>query len=179
MCYARKLWGGVSGAIALIAACIAVSAWLHVVLRHRQEKQMLMQGVLSHLMASDINTESPDFNQPDQISTAIYGAADASNLVITDQSPSREVKEVAKDIFTWCMVRWGGPFGARAGTNSMGGKLGIWTDRFENVRCAVMLLSMRKLNAAVMLSHQKARIGHSDPGVLLAHAACNYCGGVD
>ena len=41
----------------------------------------------------------------------------------------------------------------------MGGKLGIWTDRIENVRCAVMLLGMRRLNAAVMLSPQKARKG--------------------
>lgn len=162
----------------MIAACIAVSAWLLVVLRHRQEKQALMLGVLSHLKASDITTESPDSSQPDQISTAIYEAANASDLFITDQSPPREVKEVAKDVLTWCMVRWGGPFGARAGSNSMGGKLGIWTDRFENVRCAVMLLSMRKLNAAVVLSHQKARIGYSGPGVLHRHAACNACAGV-
>ena len=103
----------------------------------------------------------------------MHNAAAASDLIITDQFPSREVEDAAKDIITRCMVRWRGPFGARAGTNSMGNELGIWTDHFENVRCAVMLLSMRRLNAAVMLSHQKAKIGHSGPGVLPMHAACN------
>ena len=68
--HAGKLWGGMSGATALIAACIAVSAWLLVVLRHRHKKQTLTDRVLSHLKASDTTTESPSSSQPDQISNS-------------------------------------------------------------------------------------------------------------
>lgn len=148
---AGELWGRISGVLALLAACIAVSAWLYIVLWHRQEKQMLTYGVVTHLKASDITTDKPESTQQDQIKSDISNVLDSASIALRDQSPSQAIKDTAKDIVAWCMLRRGGPFGARAGTNSMGAKLGIWSDRFENVRCAVMLLAFRKVNAALVL----------------------------
>ena len=141
-----------------------MSAWLYVVLRHRQEKQMLTYGIITYIKPSDITTNTPDSTEPNQIKSGISDMVDNAIIALRDQSPSKAIKDTAQDITAWCMLRWGGPFGARAGTNSMGAKLGIWSDRFENVQCAVMLLAFRRVNAALMLKHQKARIGSDEPG---------------
>ena len=89
------------------------------------------------------------------------------DIVLDDELATKELKDVAREIMTWCFSRWGGPFGARAGTDSMGIKLGIWNDRFENVRCAVMLLALRQVNAATKLKDHNSRTGSGDTGKML------------
>lgn len=58
----------------------------------------------------------------------------------------------------------GGLFGARAASDSMGIKLGIWSDRFENVRCAVMLLASRQVNLKFKAENQTAKSAAGGPG---------------
>ena len=140
-----KLWGSLSTVVALVLAVVAFCAWGYVTLRHREEKQVLLYSISTRLKASDItditrgpprdNADSDDPVRPDDV-------------VLDDQPPTKEMKDVARDIMTWCFLRWGGSFGARAGSDSTGVKLGIWNDRFENVRCAVMLLALRQVNAS-------------------------------
>ena len=180
--HSGTLWGSLSGVLSLIAACIALSAWLYIVLRHRSEKQMLTYGIVTHIKASDITTDRPEPVQPDQIRSNMHDSQDTGNIFLQEQSPLQAVTDVAREMTAWCMSRWGGPFGARAGANSMGAKLGVWNDRFDNVQCAVMLLAFYKLNAVIVLKHQKSRIGSDDPGTLtlmaiwFVHCACcSHC----
>lgn len=159
------IWGSVSGVLALVLASLAFCAWLYVTLRHRAEKQLLVYGVITRLQTSDITCDSLSVSQPGQIK-ASPGSAKPSDVVLTDQVPNDKMKHVARDLMKWCLLRWGGPFGARAGSDSTGTKLGIWNDRFEGVRCAVMLLAFRKVNAAMVLENQKAMTGTNKPGQL-------------
>ena len=140
-----KLWGSLSTVVALVLAVGALCAWSYVTLRHREEKHMLLYSISTRLKASDITditTGPPPGNQADP-----HDPVRPDHVVLDDQPPTKETKDMAREIVTWCFLRWGGPFGARAGSDSMGVKLGIWNDRFENVRCAVMLLALRQVNA--------------------------------
>jgi len=131
--------------VALVLAVVAFCACGYVTLRHREERQVLLYSITTRLKASDITdiTGGPpqgsdypdDFVRPDDV-------------VLDDQPTMKEIKNVTRDIMTWCFLRWGGPFGARAGSDSTGVKLGIWNDRFENVRCAVTLLALQQVNAS-------------------------------
>ncbi len=148
-----KLWGSLSTVVALVLAVVALCAWGYVTLRHREEKQMLLYSISTRLKASDITDITrgppPGSADPDD-------PVRPDDVVLDDQPPTKEMKDVARDIVTWCFLRWGGPFGARAGSDSMGVKLGIWNDRFENVRCAVMLLALRQVNANQKCKDPKA-----------------------
>lgn len=64
-------------------------------------------------------------------------------------SPSVEMKDVARQITERCLRRWDGILGIRAGSDSLGRRSGIWRDKFDSVRYAVLLLAMRKLNEAL------------------------------
>ena len=159
------LWGSLSGVLAILVAAVAFSAWLWVTLRHRKEKQLLAYGVITCLRASDISSDSLSAGSSGQIKAASGSSAVShSSIMLKDDAPTDRMKRVAKDITTWCLQRWGGPFGARAGSDSVGAKLGIWNERFESVRCAVMLLAFHKVNAALIAEHQKARTGTDEPG---------------
>jgi len=142
--------------VALVLAVVALCAWGYVTLRHREEKQMLLYSISTRLQASDITdiTRGP----PPGSSADPDDPVRPDDVVLDDQPPTKEMKDVARDIVTWCFLRWGGPFGARAGSDSMGVKLGIWNDRFENVRCAVMLLAFRQVNANHKSKDPKASV---------------------
>ena len=43
--------------------------------------------------------------------------------------------------------------GFRAGHDGLGRTLGVWKDKFDGVRFAVLLLAMRKLNEQLKLRH--------------------------
>ncbi len=60
--------------------------------------------------------------------------------------PSKEMQSVAKQITVRCLRRWDGLLGIRAGSDGLGRQSGIWRDKFDGVRYAVLLLAMRKLN---------------------------------
>lgn len=63
--------------------------------------------------------------------------------------PSPETKKTAREITRRCLRRWDGLLGIRASSDSLGNRAGIWRDRFDTVRCAVLLLAFRKLNQAL------------------------------
>ena len=159
------LWGTLSGVLAILLASVAFSAWLYVTLRHRKEKQLLVYGVITRLRASDISSDSLSASPTGPIKAAsVSSAVSHSGIMLKDDVATDRMKRVAKDITAWCLLRWGGPFGARAGSDSVGAKLGIWNERFESVRYAVLLLAFRKVNAALVAKHQKARTGTDEPG---------------
>ena len=58
----------------------------------------------------------------------------------------QEVQRVAKEITQHCLSRWDAWLGLKAGSDSTGGKTGIWRVKFDGVRCAVLLLAFHKLN---------------------------------
>lgn len=76
-----------------------------------------------------------------------------------------EMKEVARDIAAWCFLRWSGKLGTRAGSDSLGNKAGIWNSRFEDVRCAVMLLAFERVNAALKDQHGGSGADAQQPGI--------------
>lgn len=109
--------------VAVTLAVVALCAWGYVTLRHREEKQMLLYSISTRLTASDITDIATG---PAPGSSADPDApVRPDDVVLDDQPPTKDMKDVARDIVTWCFLRWGGPFGARAGSDSMGVKLGI------------------------------------------------------
>ena len=64
-------------------------------------------------------------------------------------SPYRNMKAVARQITERCLRRWDGILRIRAGSHGLGRRSGIWRDRFDGVRYAVLLLDIRKLNKGV------------------------------
>ena len=69
-----------------------------------------------------------------------------------DEVTLQEVKQVAADIAAWCLRRWDGILGMMAGTDSGGAKAGIWRQDYDGVRCAVLVLAMRKKNSDMLAS---------------------------
>lgn len=162
LCFA-DLWGPLGSVLAVLVAGIPLCAWLYVTLRHRKEKQLLVYGVVTRLRASDVSSDSLSVSAPGQIQ-ANPGTVNHSSIMLKDDQLTDRMKRVARDITTWCLLRWGGPFGVRAGSDSVGAKLGIWNERFESVRCSALLLTFHKVNEALVAEHQKARTGTDKPG---------------
>ena len=63
--------------------------------------------------------------------------------------PAPEVRRAAAQMTRGCLRRWDGLLGIRAYSDSLGNRAGIWRDRFDIVRCAVLLLGFKNLNQAV------------------------------
>lgn len=53
---------------------------------------------------------------------------------------------MAKEITQHCLSRWDAWLGLKAGSDSTGGRAGIWRVKFDGVRCAVLLLVLHRLN---------------------------------
>ena len=79
--------------------------------------------------------------------------------------PSKEVKKIAKDITARCLRRWDGFLAVRAGTDSLGRKKGVWKDKFESVRCAVMLLAFCSVNTVLQRQVLRSLPGAPEPPV--------------
>lgn len=71
------------------------------------------------------------------------------------------VQDTARKIAVRSLRRWDAFLGFRAGHDGLGRTLGVWKDKFDGVRCAVLLLAMRKLNQQI-----KIRQGGSGQGYL-------------
>lgn len=80
-----------------------------------------------------------------------------------------EMKKVARQITQRCLRRWDGLLGIRASSDSLGNRAGIWRDRFDTVRCAVLLLAFKNLNEA--LQANPASFREDRPGQL--HLLCH------
>ncbi|DBA85897.1 TPA: hypothetical protein ACH3X1_005442 [Trebouxia sp. C0004] len=103
------------------------------------------------------------------------GLLDAARNPEPDNSPKqadylpKEVKKIAKDITACCLRRWDGFLAVRAGTDSLGRKKRVWKDKFESVRCAVMLLAFRSGNMVLQRQVLRAVPGAPEPpGSLMA-----------
>ena len=74
------------------------------------------------------------------------------------------MKQVTADIAVRCLRRWDGILGMKAGTDSGGAKAGIWRQEYDGVRCAVLVLAMRKKNDD-MLASVDSPPGESETGM--------------
>jgi len=83
--------------------------------------------------------------------------------VLQADYPPKEVKKIVKDITARCLRRWDGFLAVRAGTDSLGRKKGVWKDKFESVRCAVMLLAFRNVNAELQRQVLRTVPGAPEP----------------
>ena len=163
---AGKIWGSLGGVAVLCTGVLACSAWGYITWQHRQEKKLLWYAVSTRLDASHISdtTDNP-VTSLDLLTGQISASVD--NITLQNQTATTNMRAVARDIMTWCFLRWGGHFGTRAGSDSLGHKSGIWNSNFENVRCAVMLLALHQVNTEIKDRHQKAGVGSQLPGTLL------------
>ena len=106
----------------MLGTTIAVVTWVAITHSYRNEKRILTTEIGNRLQASDIT--------------------DTSNTV----QPTEEMRSVAREIAKWCLWRWDGFLGFRAGSDSVGRRAGVWKDKFDSVRCAVLLAAMASLN---------------------------------
>ena len=107
------------------------------------------------LMTSGPHHDSPMSTASDiQNPLLLTGGALAATSIMPDAgtSPFADAKSVAKQITMRCLRRWDGFLGIRAGSDGLGRRSGIWRDKFDGVRYAVLLLAMRKLNEALTTS---------------------------
>ena len=88
--------------------------------------------------------------------------------------PPKEVKKIVKDITARCLRRWDGFLAVRAGTDSLGRKKGVWKDKFESVRCAVMLLAFCSVNAELQRQVLRAVPGAPEPPGQLHVLNCHF-----
>lgn len=63
------------------------------------------------------------------------------------------MQKIVKAIAVRSLRRWDAFLGFRAGHDGLGRTLGVWKDKFDGVRFAVLLLAMRKLNEQLKLQH--------------------------
>jgi len=76
--------------------------------------------------------------------------------------PTPEMRRAAAQMTRRCLRRWDGLLGIRAYSDSLGNRAGIWRDRFDTVRCAVLLLAF--LDLALQVNPHNFR--EDSPGVL-------------
>ena len=164
---AGKIWGSLGGVAVLCTGVLACSAWGYITWQHRQEKKLLLYAVSTRLDASHVSDTT---DNPVTTLDLLTGQDSASVDIITsqNQTATTNMRAVARDIMTWCFLRWGGHFGTRAGSDSLGHKSGIWNSNFENVRCAVMMLTLHQVNEDIKERHQKAGVRSQLPGTRLS-----------
>lgn len=153
------VWGVVA---AIVGPSIAIGTWFILTWRYRTEKKIILEEVIKRLKVSDIGrVDSADPCGVVIGSTARLGGGN---------DPSPQTRTVARHITRRCLRRWDGWMGIRASSDSLGNKAGIWRDRYDTVRCAVLLLAFRKLNQALQADPSSFRAGC--PGGL---TGCMYC----
>lgn len=87
--------------------------------------------------------------------------------------PTPEISRAAAQMTRRCLRRWDGLLGIRAYSDSLGNRAGIWRDRFDTVRCAVLLLPFKKLNQALQANPRNFR--EDCPGVLSILVLLQHC----
>lgn len=83
---------------AVLGPTLAVGAWLLITTSYRTEKRTIIAELGKRLRASDITDTS--------------GAAGE-----IDEMPTEEMRKVAREIAKWCLWRWDGFLGFRAGSD--------------------------------------------------------------
>lgn len=125
---AESKLGAVWGVVAaVVGPSIAIATWFGLTWTYRTEKRIILNEVIRRLKVSDL------------------GKADPAH------------RTIARDITRRCLRRWDGWLGIRASSDSLGNRAGIWRDRYDTVRCAVLLLAFRKLNQALQANPSSFR----------------------
>ena len=75
------------------------------------------------------------------------------NAWATPAAAAPALQKMSKAIAVRSLRRWDAFLGFRAGHDGLGRTLGVWRDKFDGVRFAVLLLAMRKLNEQLKLQH--------------------------
>ena len=133
------IWGVVA---AVMGPSIAIATWFGLTWTYRTEKRIVLNEVIRRLRVSDLGKAHPALQ-----SEGLLAGNPASSW--QDEELSPETRKIATDITQRCLRRWDGWLGIRASSDSGGNRAGIWRDRYDTVRCAVLLLAFRKLNQAL------------------------------
>lgn len=184
-CQRQNVYGHVTGhaayaAYGVIAAVlgpgIPIVAWLIVTYSYRQDKLMMINEVGKHVAETDLGVEAPNHDDPwglrqmpHALSRGSSGRGSGAFLLAVNPlsahnasvAADSEVQIVAKQIAVRSLRRWDAFMGFRAGHDGLGNTLGVWRDRFEGVRFAVLLLAMRKLNNQLQSQHGADGSGES------------------
>lgn len=75
------------------------------------------------------------------------------NAWATPAAAAPAMQKMSQAIAVRSLRRWDAFLGFRAGHDGLGRTLGVWRDKFDGVRFAVLLLAMRKLNNQLKLQH--------------------------
>ena len=100
--------------------------------------------------------------------TSAMSAASDLEGVRMSEVPTPEMRRAAAQMTRRCLRRWDGLLGIRAYSDSLGNRAGIWRDRFDTVRCAVLLLAF--LDLALQVNPHNFR--EDSPGVLSTWCCC-------
>ncbi|KAL3146085.1 hypothetical protein ABBQ38_015434 [Trebouxia sp. C0009 RCD-2024] len=115
-------------------------------------------------------SRSPSEMQGVSLLRQLRGAAATDKDATTEVDPFLlHARGVAREIAARCLRRWDGFLAVRAAQDSLGRPAGVWKDKFEAVRSAVMLLAFRNVNAMLQKQTQLAAPGAPEPpGSLMA-----------
>lgn len=152
---------------AVLGASIPVITWLIVSYSYRQDKLMIVREVGEHATEADLGSEASD----DSLSWDLRSVSSRRNSFdpliqlnpMTAHSAAiaahSDLQNVARQIAKRSLRRWDGMLGFRAGRDGLGNSQGVWRDRFEGVRFAVLLLAMRKLNSRLQTGSETSQTG--------------------
>lgn len=169
-------WGVVA---AVAGPSIALFAWFVVTWSYRTQKKIITEEVIKRLKVSDMckldptpqaaPTQPTTPSQHTQAAAEEGGVLDAqllanrasrshadlaraesfSSAVVISDEPTADNVRVARQLTGRCLRRWDGLLGIRPYSDSLGRRAGIWRDRFDTVRCAVLLRAFSNLNQAL------------------------------
>lgn len=147
-------WGIV---VAVVGPSIAIAAWFILTWNYRCEKKIITDELIRRLKVSDVC----------EVDSYLNGGSLGGHA-----EPSPETKKTAQQITRRCLRRWDGFMGFRASSNSGGIRAGIWRDKFDTVRCAVLLLAFRKLNQALQADHSFSRADCPGASITIGVTGC-------
>jgi len=113
-----------------------------------------------------------DMVRSGSFTSAMSAASDLEGAGV-GEAPTPEMRRAAAQMTRRCLRRWDGLLGIRAYSDSLGNRAGIWRDRFDTVRCAVLLLAFKKLNEALQANPRNFR--EDCPGVLSILVLLQHC----
>lgn len=154
---------------AVLGPTIPTVAWLIVTYSYRKTKLMIIREVGRHVTEADLGPATPEDpsgwghrSMPHVLSSARHSgdplltvnplsAQYPVSAHHTAEAAPSGMQKVARHIAVRSLRRWDGILGFRAGSDGLGNAQGVWRDKFEGVRFAVLLLAMRKLNEELQL----------------------------
>ena len=90
-------------------------------------------------------------------------------------SATPATQQTARTIAVRSLRWWDAFLGFRAGHDGLGRPLGVWKDKFDGVRFAVLLLAMRKLNQQIKLRRKAPGTSHLSVYILVLQPLMLEC----